>query len=419
MLHMKKNNSRFFIGISSIALLSVLLIQINWMREMAEMKENLFNEKAAIVLARTTEAVAGDSVLNRALESGMESKEDRLYIDSLFRQFMKYYNFNVDFSFDILHPASTTVQTAIGFGKTEADGQACYNQSMEEHATTHSWRLQLNTPHKDGFLANELLMPLALSIILVAIVLILFILTVRKLFMEQFISAQTTALMNTMTHEFKTPITNIALAGKLLMKETAGTPTDKVQHYANVILEENDRLNRQVEQVLSMSALERGELKPDLEVVDLHHLLLDTVKRFALQVESKQGVIRTALNAQSSLVYADAMQLSNAIGNLIDNAIKYSKGAPEIDIKTRNEDSSILLVLADKGIGIDKMYAKEVFYHYFRVPTGDIHNVKGFGLGLAYVRKVIELHNGEIILQSELGQGTTFTIRIPLHDHAQ
>ncbi|MBL0096710.1 MAG: hypothetical protein IPP46_09610 [Bacteroidetes bacterium] len=127
-----------------------------------------------------------------------------------------YYNFNVVFSFDILHPASTTVQTAIGFVKTEADGQACYNQSMEEHATTHSWRLQMNTPHKDGFLANELLLPLVLSIVLVAIVLILFILTVRKLFMEQFISAQTTAMMNTMTHEFKTPITNIALAGKLL-----------------------------------------------------------------------------------------------------------------------------------------------------------------------------------------------------------
>lgn len=419
MVYMKKNNSQFFIGVSSIALLSVLLIQINWMREMAGMKEDLFNEKAAIVLARTTEAVAEDSVLNRALESGMESKDDRLYIDSLFRQFMKYYNFNVDFSFDILHPAPATVQTAIGFVKTEADGQACYNQSMEEHSATHSWRLQLNTPHKDEFLAHELILPFAVSIVLIGIVLILFILTVRKLFREQSISSQTTALMNTMTHEFKTPLTNIALAGKLLMKETVGTPSDRVQHYVNVILEENDRLHRQVEQVLSMSALERGELKPDLEVVDLHHLLLDTVKRFALQIESKQGVIRTALNAQSSLVYADTMQLSNAIGNLIDNAIKYTNGFPEIDLKTFNEDSFIVLVVADKGIGINKMYAGEVFKNYFRVPTGDVHNVKGFGLGLAYVKKVVEIHHGEIFLQSVPGQGTTFTIKIPVHDKAQ
>lgn len=416
---MKKNNSRFFIAVSSVALLFVLLIQMNWMREMAQTKENLFNEKAAIVLARTTEVIAADSVLNSTLERGSGSKEVRVKVDSLFRHFMKYYNFNVDFSFDVIYPSSDNFQAAIGIVKTESDGQACYNQSLDQHAATHSWRIQLNTPHKQEFLWQTLTFPFALSIVLIAIVLILFVRTVRKLFLEQSISSQTTALMNTMTHEFKTPLTNIALAGKLLMKEASNSHSDKSQHYVHVILEENDRLNRQVEQVLSMSALERGELKPHLEILDLHHLLMDTIKRFELQVDSKHGVIRTALNAHQSLVQADALQLSNAISNLIDNAIKYSKGIPEIDVKTFNKDGFLVLEVADKGIGIDKMYLNDIFKNYFRVPTGDVHNVKGFGLGLAYVRKVIEIHMGEVLLQSEPGQGTTFTIRIPIYEDAQ
>ncbi|OQA06346.1 MAG: Signal-transduction histidine kinase senX3 [Bacteroidetes bacterium ADurb.Bin397] len=172
-------------------------------------------------------------------------------------------------------------------------------------------------------------------------------------------------------------------------------------------------MNKQVDQVLSMSAIENTVLSPENEQVDLNLLVQDTLRRFLLQLESKGGKVVTELNAGTSVVSGDVLMLGNAIGNLIDNALKYANGQPEISISTLNEETMVVLKIRDNGIGIDKDFHDQVFENYFRVPTGDVHNVKGFGLGLAYVKKVVELHHGIIQLQSEPGKGTSFTIKLP------
>ena len=407
---MKKGRYWIFTLISALALVWVLLIQIQWMQDIRGMKEQLFAEKSAIVLARTTETIAADSLLSQQLDSGV-GPEQRAKIDSVFRDYLKYYNFPVDFTFDVVQPPSTSVEQAVGI--PSLDTVACYTESMEEHNASHSWTLTFSVPEKERYLKDELRVPMILSVVLVMVVLILFISTVRSLLQEKKIADQTTSLMNNMTHEFKTPITNISLAGKMLLRESATASPEKVGQFTRVILEENERLNKQVDQVLSMSAIENTVLSPENEQVDLNLLVQDTLRRFLLQLESKGGKVVTELNAGTSVVSGDVLMLGNAIGNLIDNALKYANGQPEISISTLNEETMVVLKIRDNGIGIDKDFHDQVFENYFRVPTGDVHNVKGFGLGLAYVKKVVELHHGIIQLQSEPGKGTSFTIKLP------
>ena len=407
---MKKGRYWIFTLISALALVWVLLIQIQWMQDIRGMKEQLFAEKSAIVLARTTETIAADSLLSQQLDSGV-GPEQRAKIDSVFRDYLKYYNFPVDFTFDVVQPPSTSVEQAVGI--PSLDTVACYTESMEEHNASHSWTLTFSVPEKERYLKDELRVPMILSVVLVMVVLILFISTVRSLLQEKKIADQTTSLMNNMTHEFKTPITNISLAGKMLLRESATASPEKVGQFTRVILEENERLNKQVDQVLSMSAIENTVLSPENEQVDLNLLVQDTLRRFLLQLESKGGKVVTELNAGTSVVSGDVLMLGNAIGNLIDNALKYADGQPEISISTLNEETMVVLKIRDNGIGIDKDFHDQVFENYFRVPTGDVHNVKGFGLGLAYVKKVVELHHGIIQLQSEPGKGTSFTIKLP------
>ena len=293
------------------------------MQDVRGMKEQLFAEKSAIVLARTTETIAADSLLSQQLDSGV-GPEQRAKIDSVFRDYLKYYNFPVDFTFDVVQPPSTSVEQAVGI--PSLDTVACYTESMEEHNASHSWTLTFSVPEKERYLKDELRVPMILSVVLVMVVLILFISTVRSLLQEKKIADQTTSLMNNMTHEFKTPITNISLAGKMLLRESATASSEKVGQFTRVILEENERLNKQVDQVLSMSAIENTVLSPENEQVDLNLLVQDTLRRFLLQLESKGGKVVTELNAGTSVVSGDVLMLGNAIGNLIDNALKYANG---------------------------------------------------------------------------------------------
>lgn len=230
---------------------------------------------------------------------------------------------------------------------------------------------------------------------------------------EKSISEHTTEFLNNMTHEFKTPITNIALAGKMINKESNIYAGEKIKYYSSIIIEENEKLRFQVEQVLSMAELERGEIPLRKTELDFHKLIHESLKQMNIQIENKQGNVKLNLSALKSMVSGDKIHLNNALCNLVDNAIKYSVEKPEISVSTSNNGQNFIILVSDNGIGIEKDFQKRVFDKYFRVPTGDVHDVKGFGLGLAYVKKIVELHGGTISLQSEKGKGTTFTITFP------
>ncbi|MGZ3902971.1 MAG: sensor histidine kinase, partial [Bacteroidia bacterium] len=168
-----------------------------------------------------------------------------------------------------------------------------------------------------------------------------------------------------------------------------------------------------VEQVLSMTALERGEIPVRKEELNFHQLIEDCVKPISLQIEERHGQLKLELNANDFIVVGDQTHLINVLGNLLDNAIKYSDEEPKITIETSSDQNNFVLKVSDNGIGIDKAHQTKIFDKYFRIHTGDLHDVKGFGLGLAYVKKIIELHRGIIELESETGRGSTFKIKLP------
>ncbi len=417
-LQMKTKRTFLFITVSSVALLLVLIIQVSWIFRTAAIKEELFNEKANMVLSRTTEALRSDRETSMKIDACAEADSTtgspvRLgpgevhTIDSLFRHYLKYYNFRIDYSFVVVKPGPLQASSDGGLANYS------YNKSLEGAPGNSTIELKLVFPEKKQFILAELSTLFITSVILILVVLVLFWRTVLSLLREKKIAEHTTDFLNNMTHEFKTPITNIALAGRMIQKDPLVIAAEKATHYTGIILEENEKLRLQVEQVLSMTALERGEIPLRMAAVDFHELIAASLKSLSLQLENKNGTIMLNLEAERFVVNGDRTHLASALCNLADNAIKYAREKPELTIRTFNRGPHLVVVLSDQGIGIAKEYHKKVFDKYFRVPTGDVHDVKGFGLGLAYTRKIVELHGGTIELQSEPGKGTTFTLIFP------
>ncbi len=400
----------------------VLAIQIKWIFQTAKIKEELFNEKANMVLSRTAETLCSDkeTCMNMDsccfLDSGPEcalklDQAEVSKIDSLLAHYMKFYNFHIDYSFEVIKPKASDLHKNENRLKNNV-----YKKRLEEIVSKNGLELKLILPEKKQFIIAEMGSMFITSVILILVVLILFWKTTQSLIMENKISEHTTDFLNNMTHEFKTPLTNISLAGKMIIKDTTIKQEEKIKHYTGIILEENEKLRLQVEQVLSMTALERGEIPLVKTELDFHQLINDAIKCIRIQIESKNGDLILNLNAKNVVVSGDKNHLTNAIYNLIDNGIKYSKNKPQLSIHTSNNNQNLIIAISDNGIGIEKKYQKKIFDKFFRIPTGDVHDVKGFGLGLAYVKKIIELHGGTIELKSEKEKGTIFTITLPINN---
>jgi two-component system phosphate regulon sensor histidine kinase PhoR len=404
-----------FVAVSSIALVVLLVIQVNWILETAKVKEQLFTEKANMVLTRTSEAFSA----YKKTHGASSVKNERHQIDSLLSHYMQFYNFHIDYSFEMISCAFPNTNGTVSITALTPTQPACYQKSLEDAANTNGMELKLVFPEKEQFIMEEMGILFIASVILIIVVLVMFWRTILSLMKEKQLSEHTRDFLNNMTHEFKTPLTNIALAGKMIIKDPVIKQEDKIKHYSGIILEENEKLRLQVEQVLSMTALERGEIPLQKTELDVHQLIHDAVKCIRIQIEHRQGNLKLKLDAEQCIIMGDRTHLTNALCNLIDNAIKYSNGKPELSIQTSNSGENLVIAISDKGIGIDPKYREKVFDKYFRVPTGDVHDVKGFGLGLAYVKKIVELHQGKLELESEKGEGlpagqagTTFTITL-------
>ena len=243
-----------------------------------------------------------------------------------------------------------------------------------------------------------------------------FIFTIFIIFRQKKVTELKNDFINNMTHEFKTPISTISLASQMLTDGSVAKSPQMLKHITGIINDETKRLQFQVEKVLQISLFDQQKATMKMSELDAEDLITGVVNTFALKVEKNGGTIITQLEAEDHIIYADEMHITNVLFNLLDNAVKYKRNdeALRLTIHTWNENDKLYLSLQDNGIGIKKENLKRIFDRFYRVHTGNLHNVKGFGLGLAYVKKVIQDHHGSIRAESEYGAGTKFIIVLPL-----
>lgn len=278
----------------------------------------------------------------------------------------------------------------------------------------NKYQLLVTFPQKKKFLFSELIGICLLSIIFTLVIIITYSSALSQLIKQRQISEIKTDFINNMTHEFKTPIATINLALDAIKNPKIIEDKEKVNRYLQMIREENKRMHAQVENVLRISKLEKKELEINKESNNIHDIIEDAVEHVNLIVEDRGGTITTHLDALRTNVLLNDVHFTNVLVNILDNAIKYSPQIPIIDIYTENIKEFIVIKIKDQGVGMTKTAQKRIFEKFYREHTGDLHNVKGHGLGLAYVKRIVDDHNSQITVESEKGKGSTFIIKVPL-----
>lgn len=251
------------------------------------------------------------------------------------------------------------------------------------------------------------------SFIFTGLILFCFAYTIHVILRQKKLSEMKTDFINNMTHEFKTPIATISLASDSITNAQVLSDPDRIRRFAGIIKQENKRMLNQVEKVLQMAVIDKQEMQLNITAVDLHEVIALAVENIALQVEHREGKIRSELRAGQPCVQGDTTHITNVIYNLLDNAVKYSPDRPDIVVRTRNVSRGIEIEVADKGIGMTREQLKYIFDRFYRVHTGNLHDVKGFGLGLSYVKAIVQAHKGQVDVKSEPGKGSSFRVFLP------
>ncbi|MFZ9388179.1 MAG: sensor histidine kinase [Chitinophagaceae bacterium] len=297
-----------------------------------------------------------------------------------------------------------------------------YNSGLEALSGTAGENLSVSevlfvvVPNIKGLVLKSLFWQIIVSVLFTIIILAAFTLTVRTMLRQKKLADIKNDFINNMTHEFKTPIATISLAVDAMRNEKVIQDRGKLGYFSDIIKEENQRMNRQVETILKASQLEKQEVDLALKPVHVHELIRDVVDNFKLQLEEKKGNVELDLDAKSDLIDADEVHFSNLVNNLVDNAVKYAKEntPPLIRLSTQSNARHFIMRIEDNGIGMNRDTVKRIFEKFYRAHTGNVHNVKGFGLGLSYVKTMVEAHNGDIRAESTLGKGSVFTVELPL-----
>lgn len=274
-------------------------------------------------------------------------------------------------------------------------------------------RLAVYFPDKESFIYQTLNWLLVISLIFSIIVLVTFAFSIYFILKQKKISEMKSDFINNMTHEFKTPIATISVATDSVMNPKVIENPERIRYFMEMIKKENTRMNQQVEDILTIARLDKKEFEFKWEIFNLHEVIEDAIQSIVLQVEKKGGSITSELAAPQPMATSDACHFANLIYNLLDNANKYSLNAPEIKISTRNNHKGVIITVEDKGIGMTKSVQGRIFERFYRQSSGNIHNVKGFGLGLSYVKAVLEANRGSITVHSEPGKGSRFEVFIP------
>ena len=346
---------------------------------------------------------------------GLTNRFDPDQLDSLLHTELKKKSIDIPYDYAIINPRSGRLIEISKDYSNERLLQSHFKTNLFPNDVTNEPNLLvIDFPSQEKYLMSKIWFPLSSSALLILIILICFGYAVFTIIRQKKISVMKTDFMNNMTHEFKTPISTIGLAIEALLDPTIPQKPSMKMKYLGIIAGENKRLESQVADVLQMAQLDKNELKLNLVTVDLHAIIQQAVDKISIQMERKLGHLKLALNASRFKFKGDEAYLLGVLLNLLDNALKYSTDAPNIMIRTQNIRGQLICSIKDHGMGMSKEAQRSIFQKFYRVASGNVHNIKGFGLGLAYVKEIITLHHGSIEVESELKKGTNFIVKFPL-----
>ena len=357
-----------------------------------------------------------DELISINVYKDYKPKVDSLMLDTILRQELLAEGITTDFVYFVTSSLKNSkANKNYKEAQKDCDSSGCFmkiNLSPNNVFVTPQY-LSVNFPDQKSYLLKTMWMMLGVSLMIILILVLAFYYTIATISKQKKLSVIKNDFISNMTHEFKTPISTISLAAEMLNDDTVTKTPEKQQRFVKMIRDENKRLSILVESILQTSILDKGEFKLKRSDLDVHEIINQAIQNTQLLIDQRHGSITKQLEATNCLINADKVHLTNIIFNLIDNAIKYTKESPSILISTQDTLEGIEISVKDNGIGISKENQRKIFDKFYRVPTGNVHNVKGFGLGLSYVLAVVQKHNGTINVESELGKGSTFKIVMP------
>jgi len=348
----------------------------------------------------------------------LRERVNRFLLDTLLRKEFTENGILLPFQFAVQGPFSNDLIFSTASLKSSEWEQKSYKASLFPNETMQGQNsLFVYFPDQQKYILSNMGVMFGGSGVLILVIMACFYMAVTTILRQKKLSDIKNDFINNMTHEFKTPISTIALATEMAQENSQKTEsvsfTPKLQRYLGIISEENKRLGTHVEKVLQMALLDKGEVKLKLGPVNMHDMLEKILNGQSVQIEQKNGEIEMEFEATEEIVSCDELHISNVLNNLLDNAIKYSPEKLHLSIRTWNENGGVAVSLADHGLGMNREQIQRIFDTFYRVPTGNVHDVKGFGLGLSYVKKMVEAHRGTVIVESKPGEGSTFTVWLP------
>ncbi|MDA3952112.1 MAG: HAMP domain-containing sensor histidine kinase [Bacteroidales bacterium] len=412
-------NRKLQIGLITLTILSLIAllgIQVSWIIKAANMQERQFSHSVKLAINHVVEQMADDQSMCKEVANCMGASEasscsKSLYnninwskVDSLIKNALNQYHINIDYEFDIVDTQKDD--------HFNVCNKSYFSDNLENVILQNAIELKIRFPKKSEFIVAQIGLMFISSIILIVLISFSFILILKYYMREKTLYKGTRDFINNITHEFKTPITNIALANSMISKNKKIINDEKLNQYSNIIKDEQKKLKNRVEGLLAIARIEDGNNK-NYEIINICDFIQYTVDSYKVQIQELNGTIKYEKLSDKCTVHGDKEQFQTAISNLIDNAIKYCENKPEIIIKAYNKGENIFIEVEDNGIGIKNENIKQIFEKYFRVPTGDVHNVKGFGIGLSTVKTIVDSLNGEISVLSKLGKGSIFIIKLP------
>lgn len=353
-----------------------------------------------------------DVIMEHAKTQPIHKRVSTQELELMLGQELKNRNIDTDFEYGLY---SQGYPTKVRSRKFKFSGDRVYEAPIFKDGEGRSnFSLLLSFPSMKKFIFSSILGMAVLSLIFTLIIMIAYTSAIYQLIKQKRISEIKSDFINNMTHEFKTPIATINLAVEAIKNPKTIEDREKVLRYLGMIRDENKRMHAQVENVLRISKLEKNQMDISKDRVDMHEIIGVAIAHVDLIVQDRGGYVKAQLDAQRSEVLASDMHMTNVMVNILDNAIKYSPEAPKIDLSTEVVKNNLIIKVQDQGAGMSKAVLKKVFEKFYREHTGDVHNVKGHGLGLSYVKQIVEDHQGEVYAESEKGKGSTFYIKLPL-----